>query len=98
MTVCNEDEDAYFDKVLQSALHRGRREKRIEMVYILGELRDTRALNALKTIMTEDDPYLVSEASRGCRKDQRIKGHGAASDHDASSSFYGERRGRPGHG
>jgi len=62
MTACNEDEDTYFDKVLQSALHHGRREKRIEMVYILGELRDTRALDALKTIMTEDDPYLVSEA------------------------------------
>jgi HEAT repeat protein len=62
MTACNEDEDTYFDKVLQSALHHGRREKRREMVYILGELRDTRALDALKTIMTEEDPYLVSEA------------------------------------
>lgn len=62
MTACNEDEDAYFGKVLQSALHHGRREKRIEMTYILGELRDARALDALKTIMTEDDLYLVSEA------------------------------------
>jgi HEAT repeat protein len=62
MTACNEDEDTYFDKVLKSALHHGRREKRMEMVYILGELRDPRALDALKTIMTEDDPYLVSEA------------------------------------
>ncbi len=68
MTVRNEDGGAYFDKVLQSAVHHGRLEKRIEMVYILGELRDTRALEALKTIMTEDDPYLVSEAVEAAGK------------------------------
>lgn len=60
MTVCNEGEDTYFDKVLKSALHHGRREKRREMVYILGELRDPRSLDTLKTIMTEDDSFLVS--------------------------------------
>lgn len=68
MTACNADRDTYFDKVLQSALHHGRREKRREMVYLLGELRDPRALDALKTIMTEDDPYLISEAVRSTGK------------------------------
>jgi HEAT repeat protein len=64
----NEQEDAYFDKVMKSALNHDRREKRREMVYILGELRDPRALFALKTIMTEDDPYLVSEAVKAAGK------------------------------
>ena len=68
MTACNEDKDTYFDKVLQSALHHSRREKRLEMVYILGELRDPRALGALNTIMKEDDPYLVSEAVKAAGK------------------------------
>jgi HEAT repeat protein len=68
MTACNEDEDTYFDKVLKSALHHDRREKRKEMVYILGELRDPHALDALKTIMTEDDPYLISEAVKAAGK------------------------------
>jgi hypothetical protein len=36
--------------------------KRIKMIYILGELRDACASDALKTIMTEADPYLVSKA------------------------------------
>ena len=68
MTVCNEGDDTYFDKVLKSALHHDRREKRREMVYILGELRDPRALDALKTIMTENDSYLVSEAVKAVGK------------------------------
>jgi HEAT repeat protein len=68
MTACNEGEDAYFNKVLQSALYHPRREKRIEMVYILGELRDDRALDALKAVMAEDDPYLVSEAVKATGK------------------------------
>jgi len=68
MAASNEDQDTYFDKVLQSALHHGRWEKRVEMVYILGELRDPRALDALKAIMAEDDPYLVSEAVRATGK------------------------------
>ena len=68
MTVCNEGDDTYFDKVLKSALHHDRREKRREMVYILGELRDPRGLDALKTIMTEDDSYLVSEAVKAVGK------------------------------
>ena len=62
MVPCNKDADTYFDKVLESALHHGRREKRREMIYLLGELRDSRALNTLKAIMAEDDPYLVWEA------------------------------------
>jgi HEAT repeat protein len=62
MTTCNKCKDTYFDKFLKSALHHGRREKRLEMVYILGELQDPRALDALNTVMAEDDPYLVSEA------------------------------------
>jgi len=68
MIACNENEDTYLDKVLQSALHHSRPEKRIEMVYILGELRDPRALDALKAIMVEDDPYLVSEAVKAVGK------------------------------
>lgn len=68
MTACNANRDTYFDKVLQSALHHGRREKRREMIYLLGELRDPRALDALKIIMTEDDPYLISEAVRSTGK------------------------------
>ena len=52
----------------KSALYHGRREKRREMVYILGELRDPRALDTLKTIMTEDDPYLVFEAVKSAVK------------------------------
>jgi HEAT repeat protein len=68
MTACNECKDTYFDKFLKSALHHGRREKRLEMVYILGELQDPRALDALNTIMTEDDPYLVSEAIKAAGK------------------------------
>lgn len=62
MTLCNVNEDTYFDKVLQSALHHPRRAKRMEMVYILGELQDDRALAALKTIMSDDDSYLVCQA------------------------------------
>jgi len=62
MTTCNESGNNYLDKVLQSALHHSRPEKRVEMIYILGELRDPRALDALKAIMAEDNPYLVSEA------------------------------------
>jgi len=73
MAASNEDQDTYFDKVLQSALHHGRWEKRVEMVYILGELRDPRALDALKAIMAEDDPYLVSEAVRATGKIGGIK-------------------------
>ena len=38
------------------------------MVYILGELRDPRALDALKTIMTNNDSYLVSEAVKAVGK------------------------------
>ena len=68
MIAINEDEGSYFEKVLKSALHHDRREKRREMIYILGELRDLRALDALKTIMTEDDPYLVSEAVKATGK------------------------------
>jgi HEAT repeat protein len=68
MTTCNADKDTYFDKVLQSALSHDRREKRREMVYILGELRDPRALDALVTIMAEDDPFLVFEAVRATGK------------------------------
>jgi HEAT repeat protein len=68
MSACNDNEDAYFDKVLQSALHHDILEKRIEMVYILGELHDARALGVLKTITTEDDPYLVSEAVKATGK------------------------------
>jgi HEAT repeat protein len=52
----------YFDKVLQSARHHKRPEKRIEMIHILGELRDNRALDTLKIILTESDVYIVSEA------------------------------------
>lgn len=62
MTACDEDEFTYFDKVLRSALYHPRRGKRIEMVYILGKLRDPRALGALEAILAEDDPYLVCEA------------------------------------
>jgi HEAT repeat protein len=68
MTACNESKDSYFDKVLKSALHHDRREKRKEMIYILGELRDPRALDALETIMTEDDPFLVLEAVKATGK------------------------------
>ena len=68
MVPCNKDADTYFDKVLESALHHGRREKRREMIYILGELRDSRALNTLKAIMAEDDPYLVWEAVAAAAK------------------------------
>lgn len=68
MTFCNECKDSYFDKVLKSALHHDRREKRWEMIYILGELRDPSALDALKTIMTEDDPHLVAEAAKAAAK------------------------------
>jgi HEAT repeat protein len=68
MTACNEHEDSYFDKVLKSAMHHDRREKRREMIYILGELRDSRALDALKTIMIEDDPHLVAEAAKAAGK------------------------------
>lgn len=62
------EEETYFDKLLRSALHHERREKRREMIYILGELRDPRALDALGTIMIEDDPYLASEAVRAAGK------------------------------
>lgn len=68
MVPCNKDADTYLDKVLESALHHGRREKRREMIYILGELRDSRALNTLKAIMAEDDPYLVWEAVAAAAK------------------------------
>jgi len=72
MAVCNEGEDTYFDKVLKSALYHGRREKRREMIYILGELRDPRALDAL-TIMNEDDSYFGIRGSKGSRKDRGPK-------------------------
>lgn len=74
MTACNVCEDSYFDKVLKSALHHSRREKRREMIYILGELRDPRAFDALKNIMTEDDSHLVAEAAKAVGK---IGGHKA---------------------
>jgi HEAT repeat protein len=41
---------------------------RREMIYILGELRDPGAMDALKTIMTEDDPHLVAEAVKAAGK------------------------------
>ena len=59
------------------------------MVYILGELRDARALHTLKTIMAEDDSYLVSEAVKVAGK-MRARSYGTALDHGASSVFYGE--------
>lgn len=68
MAASNEDQDVYFYKVLKSALHHCRIEKRREMVYVLGELRDPRALVALEAIMTEDDPFLVSEAAKAAGK------------------------------
>jgi len=68
MIACNEDNDAYFEKILKSALQHERREKRKEMIYILGELRDPRALDALGTIMTEGDPFLVLEAVKATVK------------------------------
>lgn len=68
MAASDEDQDDYFNKVLRSALHHRRMEKRREMVYILGELRDPRALGALEAIMAEDDPFLVSEAVRATGK------------------------------
>lgn len=68
MTICYEREGTYFAKVLQSALHHVRPEKRIEMVYILGELHDDRALTALETIMSEDDSYLVCKAVEAAGK------------------------------
>jgi HEAT repeat protein len=68
MTICNQEEDTYFDKVLQSALHHPRRAKRMEMVYILGEFQDDRALAALKTIMSDDDPCLVCKAVEAAGK------------------------------
>jgi HEAT repeat protein len=58
----------YFDKVLQSAIHHRRPEKRVEMIHILGELRDDRALDALKNILTEPDIYIVSEAAMAIGK------------------------------
>jgi len=68
MAAINEDQDVYFYKVLKSALHHRRIEKRREMVYVLGELGDPRALAALEAIMTEDDPFLVSEAVKAAGK------------------------------
>ena len=68
MSASDEDQDVYFYKVLKSARHHPRIEKRREMVYVLGELRDTRALAALETIMTEEDPFLVSEAVKAAGK------------------------------
>ena len=38
------------------------------MVYILGELGDPRALDALETVIAEDDPYLASEAAKATGK------------------------------
>ncbi len=58
----------YFDKVLQSAIHHSRPEKRIEMIHILGELHDDRALDALKDILSEPDIYIVSEAAMAIGK------------------------------
>jgi HEAT repeat protein len=52
----------YFDKVLQSAIHHSRPEKRIDMIHILGELWDDRALDTLKDILAEPDIYIVFEA------------------------------------
>jgi|GEM_PF-1867077 len=68
MIASNEDQDVYFYKVMKSALHHPRIEKRREMVYILGELGDPRALAALETIMADDDPFLVSEAIKATGK------------------------------
>jgi HEAT repeat protein len=52
----------YFDKVLHSAKYHRRPEKRIEMIYILGRLRDERALDTLEEFLAESDPYLVLES------------------------------------
>jgi len=68
MAPINEDQDDYFCKVLKSALYHRRMEKRREMVYVLGELRDPRALAALEAIMTDGDPFLVSEAVKAAGK------------------------------
>lgn len=66
--MAGENVDGYLDVVMQSALHHSRREKRREMVYLLGELYDDRALDALDAIMSEDDPYLVCESVRAAGK------------------------------
>lgn len=68
MSASDEDQDVYFYKVLKSALHHPRIEKRREMVYVLGELRDPRAMAALETVMADDDPFLVSEAVKAAGK------------------------------
>lgn len=66
-------DETYFEKVLKSALNHPRRDKRMEMIYLLGELRDLRAMDALASIMTEDDPYLVSEAVKAAGKMGGVK-------------------------
>lgn len=73
MDASNEDQDVYFYKVLKSALHHPRIETRREMVYVLGELRDPRALATLETIMADDDPFLVSEAVKAAGNIGRSK-------------------------
>lgn len=52
----------YFEKVLQSAKFHKRPDKRIEMIYILGRLREERALDTLEEFLSESDPYLVYES------------------------------------
>jgi len=52
----------YFDRVLQSARHHARPDKRREMIHILGRLQDPRALDPLKDFLGEKDPFIVSEA------------------------------------
>jgi len=52
----------YFETVLQSAKFHKRPEKRIEMIYILGRLRDERVLDTLDEFLAESDPYVVYES------------------------------------
>ncbi len=56
------EERTYFEKILHSARHHPRPEKRIEMIRLLGELQDARALPLLSGLLKEPDLYIISEA------------------------------------
>lgn len=69
MIACDSRGETYLQNIMQSAMSHPRHDKRLEMVHLLGDLRDPRALGTLSVLLSEDDLYMIAEAIEAARKD-----------------------------